>query len=291
VGKPDTNGHQCWINSAYQDLRLHLHYLWIFLSLAVTSLTYLVIFFHIQSLARKSRKSGHNGLSRSNSSTSHYPNPNPGPPASPRSFSTTASSINKDLPPIPAYARQQTFLLYPLIYVCCTVPLAAGRIASMAGNNVSLAYFCFAGSMIACNGWLDVLLYSTTRRSIVFSSEAPSQDTGLETFAFMRTPPQRRFGNVVFVSGGQDPEGKTRRWKNWSEKVMRNPGKCGKLKVENGSSTSLTGFGMGQGAVMGMAIQCETTTSVSVESDDDVSALSRKTSMASSMRTKRTPTG
>jgi len=289
---------QCWINSAYEDLRLHLHYLWIFLSLAITSVTYTIIFFHIRSLARKARRSGASGLSRSNSRAAHYPNPDPSqgqpePPGSPRSFSTTGSSIYKDLPPIPSYARQQTFLLYPLIYVTCTVPIAVGRLASMAGNNVSLAYFCFAGSMIACNGWLDVLLYSTTRRSIVFSSEAPSQDTGIETFAFMRTPPQRKFGNVVFVSGGQDPDGKTRRWKNWSEKVMRNPGKCGKLKVENGSSTSLTGFGMGQGAVMGMAIQCETTTSVSVEenTDDNMPALSRKPSMASSMHTKRTFTG
>jgi hypothetical protein len=264
------------------------------LSLAITTLTYAIIFFHIRSLARKAGKVGAAGLSRSNSSAAHYPNPDPNlPPGSPTSFTTTGSSIYKELPLIPSYARQQTFLLYPLIYVCCTVPLAAGRIAAMAGNNISLAYFCFAGSMIACNGWLDVLLYSTTRSSIVFSSEAPSQDTGIETFAFMRTPPQRKFGNVVFVSGGQDPEGKTRRWKNWSEKVIRNPAKCGKLKNENASSTSLTGFGMGEGAVMGMAIQCETTTSVSVEENDDryPGGLSRKPSMASSMQTKRTLTG
>lgn len=206
-------------------------------------------------------------LSRS-SSTRSNPMKRPG---TPDTFDSSSSSLYyKELPPIPNYARQQTFLLYPLIYICCTVPIAAGRIASMAGNNVSLMYFCFAGSMIACNGWLDVLLYSTTRRSIVFSGEAPSQDTGLDTFAFMRTPPTRKFGNVVIVSGGQDPEGKGRRWNKWSEKVVRDGGQLGKLKTEkNASADSLRGFGMGQGAVMGMAIQCETTTSVSVEEADD----------------------
>jgi hypothetical protein len=189
----------------------------------------------------------------------------------------------KRLPPIPTYARQQTFLLYPLIYVLCTTPLAAGRIASMAGNSVSLAYFCFAGAMIACNGWLDVALYSTTRRSIVFSESAPSQDTGLETFAFMRTPPNRKFGNVVFVSGGHDPEGKGKRWNKWSEKVIRGGGKLGKFKAEkNASSDSLKGFGMGAGAVMGMAIQCETVTSVVVEVEGEKFELERSGSVASS---------
>jgi hypothetical protein len=204
-------------------------------------------------------------------------------------------STMKSLPPIPAYARQQTFLLYPLIYVLCTVPLAAGRVASMAGNNVSLGYFCFAGAMIACNGWLDVALYSTTRRSIVFSGDSPpSQDTGLETFAFMRTPPNRKFGNVVFVSGGQDPEGKGKRWNKWSEKVIRGGGKLGKLKTEaSASSDSLKGFGMGQGAVMGMAIQCETVTSVVVEVEEEKGLGSRKGSIASTLssQTKRTMTG
>lgn len=39
--------------------------------------------------------------------------------------------------------------------------------------------------MIACNGWLDVILYASTRADIVFSEFPPGDDTGLETFAFM----------------------------------------------------------------------------------------------------------
>ncbi|OHW99204.1 integral membrane protein [Colletotrichum incanum] len=47
-------GAWCWINSKYQDIRLNLHYLWIFISLIVTTMIYLAIFLHLQTLARKS---------------------------------------------------------------------------------------------------------------------------------------------------------------------------------------------------------------------------------------------
>lgn len=260
-------GAWCWINSAYQDLRLYLHYLWIFLALALTSVIYLVIFFHLH----RHRTHAATCCLAQSSHGAHYPNPDPNarlavrPPASasapssPRSTATDMSA--KRLPPIPSSARHPTFLLYPLIYVLCTAPLAAGRIASMAGHNVSLAYFCFAGAMIASAGWLDVALYSSTRRSIVFSGEAPpGQDTGLETFAFMRTPVGRQFGNVVFVSGGDGTanrchEGK--RWRRWNDKVVagaRLRSLRGSDKTNNASQPSLKGFGSGAGEIMGMAM-------------------------------------
>ena len=145
---------KCWINPAYQNLRLNLHYLWIFLSLSFTSLTYLVIYIYLQIHSK------HSGASCLSTHGEHYPNPDPNgskvsslPPMSPRSQMTDVSA--KRLPPIPSSARHPTFLLYPIIYVLCTAPLAMGRISSMAGHDVSLGYFCFAGAMIACNGWMD----------------------------------------------------------------------------------------------------------------------------------------
>ncbi len=179
-------------------------------------------------------------------------------PSSPRSTMSDLSFI-KRLPPIPRSARHPTFLLYPLIYVLCTAPLAAGRIASMAGNDVSLAYFCFAGAMIASAGWLDVALYSSTRRSIVFSGEAPpSQDTGLDTFAFMRTPADRRFGNLVFVSGGDGSNNKChegKRWRRWNDKVVAGARlRSLRSETKNTSQPSLKGFGSGAGEIMGMAM-------------------------------------
>jgi hypothetical protein len=90
-----------------------------------------------------------------------------------RSSSSTATTPHGATP---------LMILYPTIYAVCTAPLAAGRIASMAGWDIDLAYFCAAGSMIACNGWLDTLLYGFTRRGIVFAGSPPSGALGIETF-------------------------------------------------------------------------------------------------------------
>ncbi|KAK3936620.1 G protein-coupled glucose receptor regulating Gpa2-domain-containing protein [Diplogelasinospora grovesii] len=303
-------GAWCWINSAFQDLRLYLHYLWIFLSLALTTIVYLVIYFHLQIHSKHSSSCCLASGSGSRSLPGeHYPNLDPNSPSftapsSPRSTITDMSI--KRLQPIPTSARHPTFLLYPLIYVLCTAPLAAGRIASMAGNNVPLSYFCFAGAMIASAGWLDVALYSSTRRSIVFSGDAPpSQDTGLETFAFMRTPAGRNFGNVVYVSGGV-PEEKRRRWNSSKTWVKTSAGARLRTALagatgsgnssRNGSKVtlgSMQSLGMGNGEVWGTAIQCETTTSVVVEiapvaaTDGDSSSSSsssRKGSVTSSTK-------
>ncbi|CAK7228908.1 hypothetical protein SCUCBS95973_007040 [Sporothrix curviconia] len=93
------------------------------------------------------------------------------------------------------------FLIYPIIYVVCTLPLALGRIATMAGAEVPLSYFCAAGALITSNGWLDVLLWGSTRRNIIFG-DVGEEDVGISTFTFMRTPANRRFGNMVWVEGG-----------------------------------------------------------------------------------------
>ncbi|KAK0727539.1 G protein-coupled glucose receptor regulating Gpa2-domain-containing protein [Lasiosphaeria miniovina] len=272
-------GAWCWINSAYQDLRLYLHYLWIFLSLALTTIVYIAIFLHLQIHSKHSPSTCHSTGSAHNLTGEKFPNPDPAsgsavPSLAPSSPRSVTSMSFKQLPQAPSSARHPTFLLYPIIYVLCTAPLAAGRIASMAGNNVPLSYFCFAGVMIASAGWLDVALYSTTRRAIVFSGEAPpSQDTGLDTFAFMRTPADRKFGNVVLVSAN-DPKGTNKRWAGWSTTPKKSA--AARLRSlgsgnnsRNGSkdtvNSSMQGFGMGDGEVMGMAIQCETTTTVTVE--------------------------
>lgn len=313
-------GAWCWINSAFQDLRLTLHYLWIFICMAFTCIVYIAIYVHLQVHSKHSAAS----CNLATAIGDHYPNPDPnGPspapsiaPSSPRS-AMTDMSMAKRLPPLPASARHPTFLLYPIIYVLCTAPLVAGRMASMAGNNVPLSYFCFSGAMIASAGWLDVALYSSTRRAIVFSGEAPpSQDTGIDTFAFMRDPSstQKQMGNVVSVSA--DPKGtRNRRWDRWRPTTKAktstttstagarlrnlNLNLGGVVVVGNGgisrfngssetvSSHSMQGFGMGGGEVMGMAIQCETTTSVTIEKVEEVDlgsgngSMSRKGSSAS----------
>lgn len=88
----------------------------------------------------------------------------------------------------------------------CTLPLVLGRVCLLARADVPYWYFCLAGALITSNGWLDVLLWGTTRHTVVFGpldehSSAGAAALGLQSFAFMRTPPGREFGNMVWVQG------------------------------------------------------------------------------------------
>ncbi|KAI1097806.1 hypothetical protein F4804DRAFT_351149 [Jackrogersella minutella] len=112
------------------------------------------------------------------------------------------SDVSSTFVPTNPSGHHPAFLIYPIIYVFCTAPLALGRVVTMTGRDISITYFCLAGAMIASNGWLDVLLFSTTRRSIIFNAPLDSENTGLETFEFMRTPYWRQYGNMVWVQGG-----------------------------------------------------------------------------------------
>ncbi|RYP42295.1 hypothetical protein DL768_010366 [Monosporascus sp. mg162] len=164
----------CWLNIEYENYRLWFHYFWIFLSLALTTVLYSLIFYHLRPRSSSASQSSSGGQQQD------------------REPSSASRSSNS----------HPAFLIYPLIYVSCTAPLALGRIATMAGVNVSITYFCVAGGLIASNGFLDVLLFSTTRHLVLFNAPADSDDTGLSTFAFMRTPRDRQYGNMVWVQGG-----------------------------------------------------------------------------------------
>lgn len=80
-------------------------------------------------------------------------------------------------------AISNLMVVYPAVYVICTLPLASARMAAMTGEVPSLARLCLAGAMITSNGWLDVLLYSCTRRIMIFSDEPPADSNGFDTFA------------------------------------------------------------------------------------------------------------
>jgi hypothetical protein len=91
-------------------------------------------------------------------------------------------------------------VVYPLVYVVCTIPLASARMAAMSGSPPSLARLCLSGAMITSNGWLDVLLYTLTRRIMIFSDEPPAENIGIDTFATFWTEKPRRFGGECTVS-------------------------------------------------------------------------------------------
>jgi hypothetical protein len=91
-------------------------------------------------------------------------------------------------------------VVYPLVYVICTIPLASSRMSAMSGNPPSLVRLCLSGAIITSNGWLDVLLYAYTRRILIFNDEPPSDDdNGVDTFAVFWVEKTTRFGGECTV--------------------------------------------------------------------------------------------
>ncbi|RSL55411.1 hypothetical protein CEP53_007095 [Fusarium sp. AF-6] len=223
----DTDLNKCWMNRRYENLRLLTHYLFIFLALGTTSILYTIIFLNI----RRQARSGSSNDDEDNAQLQLSHNP--------------------------------AFLIYPVIYVLCTLPLAAGRIATMAGANVPNGYFCFAGAMIASNGSFDCLLFGTTRNVIIFASkyEVDSKEIGLGTFAFLKTPMNRRFGNTISIQGGHqhgEENVNTGGWWTWSR---RSSGL--EPRTRKGLARTIS-----QESLRGPAIQMDMVTSVVVEVDD-----------------------
>ncbi|KAI0183551.1 hypothetical protein EV127DRAFT_18908 [Xylaria flabelliformis] len=217
----------CWINEGYGDIRLLTHYIFIFISIILSWVLYTAIFL---SLRRQQRRGD---LVNAKNTGYHHP----------------------------------AFLIYPVIYLICILPLAIGRVASMAKKEPPLAYFGFAGALAASNGWLDVLLFTTTRRSIVFGDDFGNEDTGIETFTFMNSTPST-FGNTIWVRGGREeqkhPSGGWWRILGDPESTARKPSRLGKSL----SQTSLTPMERN-------AIQMEIITTVVVE-DDRSRSMDRK---------------
>ncbi|KAI9833353.1 MAG: hypothetical protein M1819_003748 [Sarea resinae] len=125
-------GAWCWVSQAYEDERLWLHYLWIFISEFGTVVVYAALFL----VLRKHMK---------------HVSPHSGSPSS-------ADKVQQ---------AARYMIAYPIVYVLTTLPLAAGRMATMTGADLPNAYYCVAGSLIASCGWIDVLLYTLTRRVLV----------------------------------------------------------------------------------------------------------------------------
>ncbi|KAK5937343.1 hypothetical protein PMZ80_010350 [Knufia obscura] len=141
-------GAWCWVDQRFENERLWLHYIWIFIGMFGTVIIYALIYLSINS--------------------------------------RLTSSSSEDRAQIAATkCAAKWMIIYPIVYIVCTLPLAGGRMAAMTGVQVPYWYYCLAGAAITSCGWLDVLLYALTRRVLIFSKEPPPKsDYGLNTFSW-----------------------------------------------------------------------------------------------------------
>lgn len=128
---------QCWMTTAHPALRLWTHYFWIFAAQFFTVLLYAITFIQLRrKITECIRLGGGN--------------------------TDSLRRLNR----VVGY-----MVIYPVVYITLTLPLAAGRMASVSGHPPSVTYFCVAGSLMTLSGLCDTLLYTLTRRNSVLDPE------------------------------------------------------------------------------------------------------------------------
>ncbi|KAH4005648.1 hypothetical protein HBH70_001620 [Parastagonospora nodorum] len=120
-------GGWCWISSDFQDERLWLHYLWVFIVEFGTIAIYGHVFIHLRGRIR--------------------------------------SIITNDTSKLTRATK--FMVLYPIAYLALTLPIAVGRMVAMGGETLPDTFFVVAGSLLTSCGWVDAVLYALTRRVLV----------------------------------------------------------------------------------------------------------------------------
>ncbi|RLL92975.1 hypothetical protein CFD26_101020 [Aspergillus turcosus] len=132
----------CWLSPQAEDERLWGHYFWIFLSEFGTVFLYGVMFFYLR------RRMTQAAALRQNQQES-------------------LSRLNR----VVVY-----MVIYPLVYLVLSLPLAAGRMSTARHAVASKAYFAVAGSLMALSGLVDVAVYTLTRRHLLLDTEVSTSD-------------------------------------------------------------------------------------------------------------------
>ncbi|KAF2202238.1 hypothetical protein GQ43DRAFT_317943 [Delitschia confertaspora ATCC 74209] len=145
-------GGWCWVSQDYENERLWLHYIWIFIIEFGTILIYLHIFIHLRGRLKTVISNDTSKLSRAT----------------------------------------KFMLLYPMVYVVLTLPLAIGRMVAMTHHAMPDIYYCAAGTLLTSCGWMDALLYTLTRRVLV--SNQLKSDPRTATIRTARERPEDHYG-------------------------------------------------------------------------------------------------
>ncbi|KAJ5622899.1 hypothetical protein N7490_011504 [Penicillium lividum] len=154
----------CWMTTQHPVLRLFTHYFWIFAAQFLNLVLYAIMFFQLRRRMAQSKILG-------------------------SSYTETLKRMNR----VVSY-----MVLYPIVYICLTLPLSAGRMASVSGKSPSVTYFCVAGALMTLSGACDVAQYTLTRKSIVLESETRSKEPS-------RDKSKQGYGNIY--SRGTDDKG------------------------------------------------------------------------------------
>ncbi|KAI1841282.1 hypothetical protein JX265_005775 [Neoarthrinium moseri] len=163
----------CWISSDHDNMRLLLHYLWIFIVQFGSIVTYVTGFWYLY-------RSKQPGAIRINGASD--------------------KAIRK---------ASTAMLAYALVYTILTLPLAAGRMAAMSQDTLPDEYYLFAGALFTSCGWVDTILYAITRRSLLFKEldAYNGQSTPEYAHSSRRMPRQGSTESILAQTGFGQPSG------------------------------------------------------------------------------------
>ena len=147
-------GYWCWITPGYPVERYALEYLWMFASAGLSFVLYFLVFLRLRGNAsvlgwhiRFHRVQNGPGQDYTNNGLFH--------------------DGRRD-PHLMQVARQM--LWYPVAYTILVLPIAAARFSSFNGKKVPLEVTIFTSSIFMLSGFVNAVLFTTTRRVIHFPS-------------------------------------------------------------------------------------------------------------------------
>ncbi|KAB8254446.1 G protein-coupled glucose receptor regulating Gpa2-domain-containing protein [Aspergillus pseudonomiae] len=132
----------CWLGPEHETERLWAHYLWIFLAEFGTVVFYGMLFFHLR------RRMNQAAVLR-------------------QRHQESLKRLNR----VVIY-----MVIYPIVYLVLSLPLAAGRMSTARHIVQSRGYFAVAGSLMALSGLVDVAVYALTRRHLLLDTEISTSD-------------------------------------------------------------------------------------------------------------------
>ncbi|KAI0641914.1 hypothetical protein C8Q79DRAFT_1113248 [Trametes meyenii] len=144
------SGYWCWIQDEYPTERITLDYMIMFLSALLSFVMYILIFLNLRGNISLHgwRLSWHSR----GSSTERCP----------KSIDTHAVNIAKGM------------LLYPIVYVALVLPIAISRFTVWLGHEVPFAITIACDSIFLLSGFVNVVLFLTTRRVLPVGTVFPS---------------------------------------------------------------------------------------------------------------------
>lgn len=142
----NTDTSQCWLSVQYEAERVWVHYLWIFISEFGSIVLYGIMFFYLRYRMKQ------------------------------------AATLRQNRDHLTRMNRVVIYMvIYPFVYIGLSLPLAAGRMCT--ANNIipSKTYFAVAGSLMAFSGFVDVLVYTLTRKHLLVDT---NMDAGSRSYAY-----------------------------------------------------------------------------------------------------------